>query len=177
MNEILDVKYIAKYNRVLIVDDESSALEVLRDLFVMNNINVTTATNGKEALEALSNEQFDMILSDVNMPKMNGIEFLESVSVLGVSTPLVFYSAHYDLDVLRKSIQLGAFDFLSKPLSFPKLMNVVENAVEVGVLQRKIHYIHEHKNPMLYDFINEYESRVKLLRLMNYSSEIGKNGI
>lgn len=176
MNEILDVKFITKYGKVLIVDDEPDLRELVQEILESNHIKVSIAVNGAEALEFLSRDKFDMILSDVQMPEMSGIQFLEAVCLRGYHTPLVFYSGFYEPEMLRQSMQLGAFDFIAKPISAARLLSVVENAAEVGVLQRKIDYIKERKNPKLFDFILDYEKRITHLRLMNYSSDAQKAG-
>jgi two-component system nitrogen regulation response regulator NtrX len=174
MNEILDVKYISKYGKVLIVDDEPDLRELVQEILESNHIKVVIAVNGNMALDFLAKEQFDMILCDVQMPEMSGIEFLETVCLRGHHTPLVFYSGYYEAETLRQAVQLGAFDFIAKPVSSEKLLTVVENAAEVGVLQRKISHIKERKNPKLFDFILDYEKRITQLRLMNYSSDTHK---
>ncbi len=170
MSEILDIKPIEKYGKVLVIDDEPDLREIVQDILKAHKINVVVANNGKQALEILNSENFDMILSDMQMPEMSGIEFLQSVCLKGDFTPVVFYSGFYEKDLLRKAMQLGAFDFLEKPLSAARLLAVVESAAEVGVLQRKINFIKERKSIKLFDFISEYEKRIAQLRLLNFSS-------
>jgi len=170
MSEILGIQPVEKYGKVLIVDDEPELREVVRQVLEAQRLNVTIAENGKQALQILEQEKFDVILSDVQMPEMDGMQFLESMCLKGNQTPLVFYSGFYEKDMLRKSMQLGAFDFLEKPIGAKKLLQVIDNAAEVGVLQRKISFIRDRKNYKLYDFIAEYEKRIAQLRLLNYST-------
>jgi DNA-binding NtrC family response regulator len=170
MSDILDIKPIERYGKVLIVDDEPDLREMVQEILESKKIKVTVAENPIIALEILANEKFDMILSDVSMPEMTGIQFLEVVCQKGDFTPFVFYSGFYEKNMLRKSMQLGAFDFLEKPISPKKLIAVVENAAEVGVLQRKINFIKERKNVKLFDFIAEYEKKIAELKLINFNA-------
>lgn len=169
MTDLTESKPIEKYGKVLILDDEEGLRELIKEILEASGIKVTTADNPKTALAILETENFDMILSDVQMPEMTGLQFLETISLQGNLTPLVFLSGFYEKDMLRKSMQLGAFDFLEKPISPIRLIKVVENAAEVGVLRRKINFIRDRKNVKLLDFIPEYEKRISQLRLANYN--------
>ena len=171
MGEIGGNQPIERYGKVLLVDDEPDLRQIVEQILSSNKLVVMTAENGRQALELLEQEKFDVVLCDVKMPEMTGIEFLEALCAKGNQTPVVFYSGFYEKEMLKKSMQLGAFDFLEKPISADKMLQVIDNAAEVGVLHRKIAFIRELKNYKLYDFIPDYEKRITQLRFLNYSSD------
>ena len=174
MSKTTGIQPIAKHGKVLIVDDEEDLRETVKLILESKGINVETAENGKAGLVALENEKFDMILSDLSMPIMTGLEFLENLRARNDSTPFVFYSAFYEKKLLDQAMRLEAFDFLAKPVTPDQLLLAVDNAALVGVLQRKIAYIQEQNNPTLSAFIAEYEGQITKLCLQNYLSDSDK---
>jgi DNA-binding NtrC family response regulator len=154
----------------LIVDDEADLREIVRMMLENNNIEVVSAENGKEALGFAREEKFDVILSDINMPEMTGLEFLEAMSKTENQTLVVFYNGYFEPKLLHKCMALGVFDFLEKPIGTKQLLEVIGHAAEVGVLQRKIAFIHERNNEKLNDLIVEYEHQIARLSVRSYVS-------
>ncbi|WP_322507117.1 HD domain-containing phosphohydrolase [Anaerolinea sp.] len=114
--------------RILLVEDDSSLLEVVRDILSDAGYHVTTATNGEEALQAFRQAHPDLILSDIMMPVMDGFQLLETVRQMeaGMLVPFIFLSARterYDTSYARR---LGADDYLFKPFSAEELLTAVE---------------------------------------------------
>ncbi len=93
---------------------------------------ISHASNGKEALELTTKQTFDAILTDINMPIMNGIEFLKSLRANGNETPVVILTGHYDKELVIQALRLGAFEFLDKPWSEENLADVIGRALELG---------------------------------------------
>jgi len=124
--------------RLLVVEDE----EVLRDILVESLTvlapNLKAVTNGAEALEILKKESFDAIISDINMPVMTGLELLAEIRKLGIETPFVFLSAFGDKDNIQKALQLGANNFIDKPFSTQMLLDIMSNALQLGVAMREL---------------------------------------
>jgi two-component system, NtrC family, nitrogen regulation response regulator NtrX len=87
-----------------------------------------------EGLEMLKNNDFDLILCDIKMPKMDGVEVLEKVKKIQPEIPIVMISGHGDLDTAVNTMRLGAFDYISKPPDLNRLLNTVRNALEQKVL-------------------------------------------
>ena len=100
--------------QILFVDDDLEFLEVLRDYFGAEGHAVVTASSGHEALEILNNSTFDLIVSDVDMPKMSGIQFLQELQNRNIPIPFVFLSAHTTMSE-RKALDLGAVGYFEKP--------------------------------------------------------------
>ncbi len=113
--------------KVLIVDDEPSIVEILQEL--LSDYTTLTASNGKEALEQTKVHQPDLILSDVSMPQMTGLQMLQELRSQGNKVAVVFISAFGDAKNLRTAWQLGALDFVDKPFSVDAILSTVKMAL------------------------------------------------
>lgn len=129
---------------ILIIDDEKSIRNVLRDILEYEKYHVDEAENGADALTLIRKEKYDVILCDIKMPKMDGIEVLEQITML-CDTPVVMISGHGNIDTAVESIKKGAYDFLSKPLDLNRTMITIRNAMdknrlitETKILKRKV---------------------------------------
>jgi DNA-binding NtrC family response regulator len=126
---------------LLIVDDEPDLLELLSDEAIGQQFQVETAKNGKEALERLtrpSANRIDAVLSDINMPLLNGLELLSEVRKAGLETPFVFLTGYGDKEKAVLALRLGAMDFLDKPFDRKHLHHAMRRALEYGVLLQKL---------------------------------------
>lgn len=131
--------------KVLIVDDEQSIRYVLREILEDEKYVVEDAANGEEALEKLHNEAFDVVLSDIKMPKMDGITLLEKVIDEGIDTQFIMISAHGTIDTALEATRKGAFDFIEKPPDLNRVLLAIRNALdkktlvsETKVLRKKV---------------------------------------
>ena len=120
--------------KVLIVDDEQSIRYVLREILEDEKYLVEDAANGEEALEKLHNEAFDVVLSDIKMPKMDGITLLEKVIEEGIDTQFIMISAHGTIDTALEATRKGAFDFIEKPPDLNRVLLAIRNALEKKTL-------------------------------------------
>lgn len=118
--------------RILIVDDEPDLCEVLVDHFQDDDWQTDVAPNGRVALTKLAEFKPDVILSDINMPVMDGMELLEEIYKRQDETPLIFISAFRDLEKMKKAWSLCAFDFLDKPFNRAAMLQLANNAVTYG---------------------------------------------
>jgi two-component system chemotaxis response regulator CheY len=111
---------------ILIVDDEEELRENLSDLIEDSVDSVTTAENGEEALKLVNGgHNFACIISDIQMPIMNGGEFIKAFRKFDEKTPFVFFTAHGNRELMLEAIQYGAFDFIDKP-HFDNLFDVID---------------------------------------------------
>jgi DNA-binding NtrC family response regulator len=117
---------------LLIVDDESDIVEMLQDLLQDVADEIHTASNGEEALAKVHSHKFDAILSDINMPKMNGLSFLRKLREENIFCPFIILTAHGDKQAAIEALKLSAFDFLEKPWRQAELCAIVEKAIELG---------------------------------------------
>ena len=131
--------------KILVIDDEKSIRSTLRDILEYEKFLVDEAGDGMEGLEKIKKFRYDMILCDIKMPKMDGLEVLEKIFTITEDTPVIMISGHGSIDTAVEAIKKGAFDFISKPLDLNRLMITVRNAMdksslitETKVLKKKI---------------------------------------
>ena len=121
---------------ILAVDDEPFVLESVALLLDRFGYNVVTCDHPGAALAKLQSNRFDIVLTDINMPGMSGIELLEEIRKFNTEIPVILMTAYADLDVTIDAIKNGAFDFLIKPFKSQYLMQCVERAIEHGRLRQ-----------------------------------------
>ena len=116
--------------RLLIVDDETPVLEVLSEYFTGQGYDVETASNGKEALEAVGRRRPDVVLLDIRMPGMDGVELLRRLRDLDAGLAVIMVTANEDVALARETLKAGAFDYVAKPFDFKYL----DQAVAAGMM-------------------------------------------
>ena len=134
-------------SKILIIEDEVAIRRVLTKILSEENesYKVEEAEDGLQGLEKVKNEEYDLILCDIKMPKMDGVEVLEAVKKIKPEIPMVMISGHGDLETAINTMRLGAFDYISKPPDLNRLLNTVRNAldkkqlvVENKILKKKV---------------------------------------
>jgi DNA-binding NtrC family response regulator len=118
--------------RVLLVDDESEFLEPMAARLRRRQIACTIAQSGELALEALAHTPHDCAVVDVKMPGMDGLELLRRVRQHHPRTPVVLLTGHASVDLGVQGIELGAFEYLMKPVDLDELLDVIRRAVDAG---------------------------------------------
>lgn len=118
--------------KILVIEDEAAIRRVLVKILSEENdkYELEEAEDGLKGLEAIKNEDYDLVLCDIKMPKMDGVEVLEAVKKIKPEIPMVMISGHGDLDTAVNTMRLGAFDYISKPPDFNRLLNTVRNALD-----------------------------------------------
>ncbi len=134
-------------SKILVIEDEAAIRRVLVKILSEENeaYKVDEAEDGLVGIEKIRNDDFDLILCDIKMPKMDGVEVLEAVKKIKPETPIVMISGHGDIDTAVNTMRLGAFDYISKPPDLNRLLNTVRNAldrkelvVENKILKKKV---------------------------------------
>ena len=152
--------------KILIVEDEAAIRRVLTKILSEENdsYQVEEAEDGVSGYEKIKNNDYDLILCDIKMPKMDGVELLEEVKKIKPEIPMVMISGHGDMETAINAMRLGAFDYISKPPDLNRLLNTVRNAldrkqlvVENKILKKKVS-----KN---YEMIGESEA-INHIKLM-----------
>jgi DNA-binding NtrC family response regulator len=118
--------------KILIIEDEAAIRRVLVKILSeeSDTYEVTEAEDGLEGIEKIKKDDFDLILCDIKMPKMDGVEVLEAVKKIKPEVPIVMISGHGDLDTAVNTMRLGAFDYISKPPDLNRLLNTVRIALD-----------------------------------------------
>ena len=133
--------------KILIIEDEAAIRRVLTKILSEENdtYKVEEAEDGLQGLEKIKNDDYDLVLCDIKMPKMDGVEVLEAVKKIKPEIPMVMISGHGDLETAINTMRLGAFDYISKPPDLNRLLNTVRNAldkkqlvVENKILKKKV---------------------------------------
>ena len=119
-------------SKILIIEDEESIRRVL--VRILNeedsNFEIYEASDGKKGLESISKENFDLVLCDIKMPKIDGIELLQRTRKKNSSLPFIMLTGHGNVETAVESMKLGAYDFISKPPDLNRLLTSVRNALE-----------------------------------------------
>jgi DNA-binding NtrC family response regulator len=116
--------------KILIVDDEMPIRRTLRDILEFEGYDVDEATDGLECVSKVQKEKYDVVITDIKMPKMDGIEALERLQILSPETPVIMVSGHGTIDTAVEAVKKGAFDFISKPPDLNRMLITVRNAIE-----------------------------------------------
>jgi len=137
-------------SKILVVDDERSIRNTLKDILEYEKYEVDLAEDGQKALEKVGSAEYDIILCDIKMPGLDGIEVLEHLSELTPDTPVVMISGHGNIDTAVESIKKGAFDYIEKPLDLNRLLITIRNAMdksnlvsETKILKKKVNKKYE----------------------------------
>ncbi len=116
--------------KILVVDDEEVIRETLKEFLSLKGFYVTLAGNGPEALQALEKERFDVVLSDLVMPRMNGISLTKTILETSPQLIVIVMTAYASIDHAVESMKAGAFDFIAKPFNFDHVIFVINRALE-----------------------------------------------
>jgi len=120
--------------KILIVDDEMPIRRILREILEFEQYDVEEASDGLECVSKVQREKYDVIIMDIKMPKMDGIEALERLQILSPETPVIMVSGHGTIDTAVEAVKKGAFDFISKPPDLNRMLITVRNAMEKAEL-------------------------------------------
>jgi len=116
--------------RLLVVDDDPQVIDIVRSAFADTDVTVAGAASGEEALNRLSTELPDVLILDVRLPNMNGLEMCRLLKDRGIEVPVILISAYTSMQLTIQAMQEGAFDYLDKPLRPRRLVALVERALE-----------------------------------------------
>jgi DNA-binding NtrC family response regulator len=152
--------------KILVIDDEKSIRNTLTEILATEDHEVLSAEDGPSGLELFAGNSFDVVLCDIKMQEMDGMEVLEKILELPQDVPVIMISGHGDIEIAVDAIKKGAFDFLEKPLDLNRLLITIRNALErsdliseTRVLKRKISKTH--------DMIGESAAIIKIKEMIN----------
>lgn len=119
-------------SKILIIEDEAAIRRVLKKIISEENkdYHVDEAADGLIGIGMVEKEDYDLVMSDIKMPKMDGVEVLQKIKAIKPEVPVVMISGHGDLDTAVNTMRMGAFDYISKPPDLNRLLNTVRNALD-----------------------------------------------
>jgi two-component system, NtrC family, nitrogen regulation response regulator NtrX len=130
---------------ILIIDDERAIRKTLAEILGFEGYKIEEASDGEEGLKLFSSKNFDAVLCDIKMPKLDGIEFLDKARAINADVPIIMISGHGNIETAVDAVKKGAFDYISKPPDLNRLLITLRNAtdrtkltVETKVLKRKV---------------------------------------
>lgn len=136
--------------KVLIIDDERAIRNTLSEILQHEGYKTDVAENGEDALKKFAAEKFEVVLCDIKMPKMDGIEFLEKSKLINPDVPIIMISGHGNIETAVEAVKKGAFDFIQKPPDLNRLLITIRNAtektelvIETKTLKRRISKVQE----------------------------------
>jgi DNA-binding response OmpR family regulator len=132
---------VSERARILVVEDNPDFLEVVRALLSYSGMDPIAARSGAECLAIVRREPVDLVLLDVMMPRMDGLEVCAELKKLAPSLPVILLTARDDLATRAAAIELGVRDFVAKPTNFPDLLARIATQLEVARLEKKIESI------------------------------------
>jgi DNA-binding response OmpR family regulator len=115
--------------RLLLVDDEAAVLDILSEYFVAQGYDVETATSGEDALERVRDKRPDLVMLDVRMPGLDGVEVLTRLRATDPGVAVIMVTANEDVELARQTLKLGAFDYVAKPFDFDYLARAASAAL------------------------------------------------
>lgn len=141
-------------SKILIIDDEKSIRSTLREILEYEKYEVEEAEDGEIGLELLKRNNYDVVLCDIKMPKLDGIQVLEKYHNVGKDTPFIMISAHGTIETAVEATKKGAFDFIEKPPDLNRLLLTVRNALDQSTLVTETKVLKK-KVSKTYDIVGE----------------------
>ena len=161
----------AKNKKILIVDDEKTIRESLTEIISYHNFQCNEAKDGKEALDILNRDSFDLVLLDIRLPRIDGMEVLKQSLTTNPDLPVIMISGNATIPLAVEATKLGAYDFLEKPLSAERIILTVQNALEKSSLKIQRDYLlAESKNH--YRMIGNHPKMQDVYRIIDSAAKV-----
>jgi DNA-binding NtrC family response regulator len=135
---------------ILIIDDEKAIRKTLTEILSFEGYKLDEAADGEEGLKKFRDKPYDVVLCDIKMPKIDGLEFLQKAGEINADTPIIMISGHGNIETAVEAVKKGAYDFISKPPDLNRLLITIRNAMEkttlvteTKVLKRKVSRVQE----------------------------------
>lgn len=135
---------------ILIIDDEKAIRKTLTEILSFEGYKIEEAADGEEGLKKFKEKNYDLVLCDIKMPKLDGIEFLQKAGEINADVPVIMISGHGNIETAVEAVKKGAYDYISKPPDLNRLLITIRNAMdksslvtETKVLKRKVSRVQE----------------------------------
>ncbi len=153
-------------SKILVIDDERAIRNTLKEVLEYEKHEVDLAEDGPSGLEMFNANSYDIVLCDIKMAKMDGIEVLQKICEISADTPVIMISGHGNIDTAVESIKKGAYDFLEKPLDLNRLLITIRNATDKSTLITQTQVL-KNKVSKMYEMAGESEAIKKVKEMID----------
>jgi DNA-binding NtrC family response regulator len=153
-------------SKILVIDDEKAIRNTLKDVLEYEKYEVDLAENGTLGIELFSVNSYDVVLCDIKMQKMDGIEVLQKLMDISSVTPVIMISGHGNIDTAVEAIKKGAYDFLEKPLDLNRLLITIRNAMDKSTLITQTQVL-KNKVSKMYEIVGESDAIIKVKEMID----------
>jgi len=153
-------------SKILVIDDERAIRNTLKEVLEYEKHEVDLAEDGHSGLEMFSSNSYDIVLCDIKMAKMDGIEVLQKIYETTTDVPVIMISGHGNIDTAVEAIKKGAYDFLEKPLDLNRLLITIRNATDKSTLISQ-NQVLKNKVSRMYEIVGESESVRKVKEMID----------
>jgi DNA-binding NtrC family response regulator len=153
-------------SKILVIDDEKAIRNTLKDVLEYEKYEVDLAENGTAGIELFSVNSYDVVLCDIKMQKMDGIEVLQKLMDISPVTPVIMISGHGNIDTAVEAIKKGAYDFLDKPLDLNRLLITIRNAMDKSTLITQTQVL-KNKVSKMYEIVGESDAIIKVKEMID----------
>jgi PAS domain S-box-containing protein len=157
-----------KIRKILVVDDEENICEMLSEFLKINGFEVETSTRGWEALNKVKNQGFDVMLLDIRMPDMDGIELLKTAKMVDPTLPVIMMTGNISVKSAIESMRYGAYDYITKPFDLDQALSAVKRGWEKKVLEAQNRLLLEELKKKVYELQILYEVSNAISYTLNY---------
>ena len=152
-------------SKILVIDDERAIRNTLKEVLEYEKHEVDLAEDGPSGLEMFNANTYDIVLCDIKMAKMDGIEVLQKICEASTDIPVIMISGHGNIDTAVEAIKKGAYDFLEKPLDLNRLLITIRNATDKSTLITQTQVL-KNKVSKMYDIVGESEAIIKVKEMI-----------
>lgn len=154
--------------KILIADDEKNMIWAINRALKKESYNIISASNGEKAVEKVKDEDPDLVLLDLRMPKMNGMEALKKIKNINKDLPVIMITAHGTIESAIEAMKIGALDYISKPFDIEELKIQIRKALDIGDMTRQIEFLtNELRNKTGKVIIGESKKMKDVLEIVN----------
>ena len=157
---------------ILVIDDEAPIRETLKEILEYENYTVTTADDGNKGLQLIQKNEYDVVLCDVKMPGIDGMELLDRAQALRPDLPFIMISGHGNVEMAIDATKKGAYDFITKPPDLNRLLISIRNAIDKNNLVTETKFL-KRKVSKTFDIIGETPAIGKIKEVYSWVGVTG----
>jgi two-component system, NtrC family, nitrogen regulation response regulator NtrX len=153
-------------SRILVIDDERAIRNTLKEVLEYEKHEVDLAEDGARGIEMFASNSYDIVLCDIKMAKMDGIEVLEKLMEINTHIPVIMISGHGNIETAVEALKKGAYDFLEKPLDLNRLLITIRNAIDKSSLITQTQVLKK-KVSRMYEIVGESEAVIQMKAMID----------